>query len=82
MNYPLRTIHSLCAMLILGFCAFLGTPDTQTQFESVTLAGSWAVSVCLSLWGAFLIDQLVKNLPAVQETLVEFLGWECPLEKG
>ena len=25
--------------------------------------------------------QLVKNLPAVQETWVRFLGWENPLEK-
>ena len=24
----------------------------------------------------------VKNLPAMQETLVRFLGWEDPLEKG
>ena len=23
-----------------------------------------------------------KNLPAMQETLVQFLGWEDPLEKG
>ena len=29
-----------------------------------------------------LVAQLVKNLPAVQETLVQFLGWEGPLEKG
>ena len=29
-----------------------------------------------------LIAQLVKNLPAMQETLVGFLGWEDPLEKG
>ena len=29
-----------------------------------------------------LIDQLVKNLPAMQETLVRFLGWEDPLKKG
>ena len=28
-----------------------------------------------------LIAQLVKNLPAMQETLVQFLGWEDPLEK-
>ena len=28
------------------------------------------------------IAQLVKNLPARQETLVRFLGWEDPLEKG
>ena len=26
--------------------------------------------------------QLVKNLPAVQETWVQSLGWEDPLEKG
>ena len=25
---------------------------------------------------------LVKNLPAMQETLIQFLGWEDPLEKG
>ena len=32
--------------------------------------------------GASLVAQLVKNLPAVQETLVRFLGREVPLEKG
>ena len=26
--------------------------------------------------------QMVKNLPAVQETQVRSLGWEDPLEKG
>ena len=31
---------------------------------------------------ASLIAQLVKNLSAMQETLVPFLGWEDPLEKG
>ena len=34
------------------------------------------------LTGASLIAQLVKNLPAVQETLVRFLGWEDPPEGG
>ena len=29
-----------------------------------------------------LIVELVKNLPAVQETPVQFLGQEDPLEKG
>ena len=29
----------------------------------------------------FLVAQLVKNLPAVQETQVQSLGWEDPLEK-
>ena len=31
---------------------------------------------------ASLIAQLAKNPPAIQETLVQFLGWEDPLEKG
>ena len=30
---------------------------------------------------ASLVVQLVKNLPAMQETLVWFLGWKDPLEK-
>ena len=34
------------------------------------------------LGGAFLIAQLVKNLPAMQETLVRFLAQEDALEKG
>ena len=28
------------------------------------------------------VTQLVKNLPAMQQTQVQFLGWENPLEKG
>ena len=30
----------------------------------------------------FLVAQMVKSLPAVQETWVLCLGWEGPLEKG
>ena len=32
--------------------------------------------------GASLVTQLVKNLPAMQATWVQSLGWEDPLEKG
>ena len=41
-----------------------------------------------SIWGAHLsskvslVAQLVNNLPAMQETHVQFLGWDVPLEKG
>ena len=31
---------------------------------------------------ASLVAQLLKNLPAIQETWVQSLGWEDPLEKG
>ena len=30
---------------------------------------------------ASLVAQMVKRLPAMQETRVQFLGWEDPLEK-
>ena len=34
-------------------------------------------------WGVhFLVAQTVKNLPAMQETWVQSLGWEDPLEEG
>ena len=32
--------------------------------------------------GASLIAQLVKNLPAMQETQAQSLCWEVPLEMG
>ena len=32
--------------------------------------------------GASLVAQTVKNLPAMQETSVQFLGQEDPLEEG
>ena len=35
----------------------------------------------LMRWRASPVPQRVKNLPAMQETWVRFLGWEDPLEK-
>ena len=32
--------------------------------------------------GSSLVTQMVKNLPVVQETRIQSLGWEDPLEKG
>ena len=32
--------------------------------------------------GASLVAQMVKNLPAIQKTWVQSLGWEDTLEKG
>ena len=41
----------------------------------------WEDFLVFILW-ASLIAQLVKNLPAMQTTPIQFLGWEDPLEKG
>ena len=38
--------------------------------------------VSLDFTMASLIAQIVKNPLAMQETPVQFLGWEDPLEKG
>ena len=42
--------------------------------------GQAIIHTYLTDW-ASLVAQLVKRLPAVQETRVRFLGWEDPLEK-
>ena len=39
------------------------------------------IRVCFLSW-ASLVAQLVKNPPAMQETWVQSLSWEDPLEKG
>jgi len=35
-----------------------------------------------SAYRAFLVAQLIKNLPAMRETWVRSLDWQDPLEKG
>ena len=35
-----------------------------------------------SVWQGFPSGSAVKNLPAMQETWVQSLGWEDPLEEG
>ena len=42
----------------------------------------WGISCFLSLLWASHMAQIVKYLPAIQETWVQSLGWEDPLEKG
>ena len=46
--------------------------------ESVSCP-SWCLEVN---WGASVVAQMVKNLPAMQEAWVQSLGQEDPLEKG
>ena len=60
----------LFAFILLSSClAFLSSDQpAKVNLKSCT----WAS----------LVAQMVKNLPAMQETPVRFLGWEDPLEKG
>ena len=64
------------------FC--LENPHGQRSLEGYSPQGctesDMTEQLTLSLWVS-LVAQLVKNLPAMQETLVRFLDWEDPLEK-
>ena len=73
---------------------FLGSPCSSAGKESACNAGDLGSTPGLGKspgegkgyplqysW-ASLVAQLVKNLPAMQETWVQPLGWEDPLEKG
>ena len=51
---------------------FLGQEDPAGEGIGYPLQYSWAS----------LVAQLVKNVPEMQETWAQSLGWEDPLEKG
>ena len=61
------------------------TKHFSLPVSSLTHGRLWlaAVIFCYSpyFYRGFPVAQWVKNLPAVQETLVQFLGREDPLEK-
>ena len=54
-------------------------PDSIPRLESSPGEG---IGYTLQYSWVSLVAQLVKNLPAMQETLVQFLGQEDSLEKG
>ena len=71
-----------------------GFPDSSVGKESTCNAGDpglipgsgrspgEGIGYPLQCSWASLVAQLVKNLPAMQETWVQSLSWEDPLEKG
>ena len=71
-----------------------GFPGSSTDKESTCNVGDPAsipglgrspgerIGYPLQYSWAFLVIQMVKNLPAVQKTWVRSLGWEDPLEDG
>ena len=54
----------------------------RLQFDSWVGKIPWRRERLLQYSWSFLLAQLVKNLPAMQETWVQSLGWKDTLEKG
>ena len=65
---------SILEWVAISFSRGLPDPGIEPWFSCI--AGRF-----FTLW-ASLVAQLVKNLPTMQETAVQFLGLEDPLEKG
>ena len=70
MDFPCGSVESTCNAGDLGSIPGLG------RFPGKGIGYPFQYSL------AFFVAQLVKNLPAIQETWVRSLGWEDPLEKG
>ena len=76
------------AVLILGFPGGSDHKESACSDEDPGLIPGLGRSLGerkgyqLQYFWAFLVAQVVKNLPAMQETWVQSLGWEDPLEKG
>ena len=68
---------------------YLGFPDSSVGKESACNAGDpglgrstgEGIGYPFQYSWASLVVQLVKNLPAIQETWVRSLGWKDPREK-
>ena len=91
-------LSSICASVlrldIYRHHKIVGLPDSSVGKESTCNAGDCGLipgsgrsagvgigHLLQNSW-AFLVAQLVKNLPTMRETWVWSLGWEDPLEKG
>ena len=55
-------------------------PDVQTRFRKGRRTRVQIANICWII-RASMVSQMVKHLPAMQETQVGFLGWEEPVEK-
>ena len=57
--------------------------EVDSEYNTVLLGLVRIFLKCMDIWGwASLVAQMVQNLPAIQGTWVQSLGWEDLLEKG
>ena len=56
--------------------------ESHSLLSWVRLLALNIIMLSICYYGASLVTQMVKNLPAIQEAQVQSLGQEDPLEKG
>ena len=80
----LEMVMHMAHLFLRGPHSFLKTPHLSQNYKNLEfpLMFQHNSTHLPRAAGASLVAQLVKNLPAMQETLVQFLGLEDPLEKG
>ena len=64
------------------YCSFtVFTENRNREAEKYKMVENSDLNLKCDFW-VFLVAQMVKNLPAMQETLVQSVDWKDPLEKG
>ena len=79
--FSLITVLQKGYLLQAAFLEHSVLPSARIAAPSLPCSCCWYVSSLVTGQHIALIAQSVKNLPAVQETRVQFLGWEDALEK-
>ena len=74
-----RRVPDMLGFIAQMFCSWTYSIPVFSTLGYSALSQKWPL---LTTSWASLVAQMVKNLPAIQETWVQFLGWEDPLEKG
>ena len=96
MHPHMASYVSVCYQTDLGsaYPLMLGFPDSSAGKESLCNTGNPGsipgsgrfteeeIGYPLQRSWASFVAELVKDLPAMQETWVQSLGWEDPLEEG
>ena len=88
---PIPFWHYIIVWAFLHFLFSAHSATSQLQPWDLPFLQAWLLVVENATWKLthglatplpFLVAQMIKNLPAVQETWVRSLGWKDPLEKG
>ena len=76
-------IYAHCYLKIMVVIRLLLETSLVIQWLGIEWA-VWKTQVCFLVWEIMVFPDgsMVKNLPAMQETQVQTLGWEDPLEEG